>query len=250
MIRFTAQQKILVTGASSGIGRATALLLNRLGAVVIASGRKDKTLQDVRAASDAPENFHVEVKDLAYELDLLPAWVASLRERHGKLHGFAHCAGQTWNEPMQAYTREKALKTFDICCHAPLLLAKGFIDRRNNTGPGASLVFIAAAAALAPNRAQGMYAAAKAALITAARCLSLEVAPRKLRVNCVSPGLVETPMMDETVRLLGNEFLLREAEHYPLGIGQPTDVAGLAAYLLSEQARWMTGNNILITGGR
>ena len=95
-----------------------------------------------------------------------------------------------------------------------------------------------------------MYGAAKAALVTAARCLSKEIAPRGLRVNCISPGLVDTPMMRATVEQLGEEFLERERGAYPLGLGMPEDVAHLAAFLLSDKARWLTGQNILLSGGR
>lgn len=250
MIHFTAEQKILVTGASSGLGKAVALLLNELGATVLASGRDATRLAETRQASVAPERFQIIVRDLCTDPETLPQWVSSLRERFGKLSGLAFCAGQTWNAPLAVYDLEQAREAFTLCVHAPLLTARGFCDRRNNTGRGAAVVFLAAAAAVDPNAGQGMYGAAKAALVTAARCLSKEVAPRGLRINCISPGLVETPMMENTVQQLGEEFLQRERELYPLGIGQPKDVAQLAAYLLSDCARWMTGQNILLNGGR
>ncbi|WP_302737082.1 SDR family NAD(P)-dependent oxidoreductase [uncultured Desulfovibrio sp.] len=250
MIGFAAEQLILVTGASSGLGRAIALLLNSLGATVIASGRNAARLEDVRQASAVPERCVTEQRDLAADLSGLPAWVADLRRRFGKLYGLAFCAGQTWNTPLQIYDAAQARQAFDLCCHAPLLVARGFCDRRNNAGPGANIVFLAAAAAVEPNQGQGMYGAAKAALVTAARCLSKEIAPRGLRVNCISPGLVDTPMMRATVEQLGEEFLERERGAYPLGLGMPEDVAHLAAFLLSDKARWLTGQNILLSGGR
>lgn len=250
MISFTAEQRILVTGASSGLGRAMALLLNSLGATVIASGRDIARLEDVRQASVFPERCITESRDLAADLDGLPAWVTDLRQRFGKLYGLAFCAGRTWNIPLQTYNPSQAHLAFDLCCHAPLLVARGFSDRRNNIGPGANMVFLGAAAAVDPNAGQGMYGAAKAALVTAVRCLSKEIAPRGLRANCISPGLVDTPMMRATVEQLGEEFLARERVFYPLGLGMPEDVAHLAAFLLSDKARWLTGQNILLSGGR
>lgn len=133
---------------------------------------------------------------------------------------------------MSLYTPETANQAFGIYCHAPLLAARGFCDRRNNTGQGAALVFIAAAAALDPNPGQGIYGAAKAALVTGAPCLSKEVAGRGIRANCISPGLGQTPMMEETTRQLGQDFLEREAALYPLGFGKADDVAQLAHFLL------------------
>lgn len=250
MISFTAEQRILVTGASSGLGRAIALLLNSLGATVIASGRDIARLEDVRQASVFPERCITESRDLAADLDGLPAWITDLRQRFGKLHGLAFCAGRTWNIPLQAYDPSRAHLAFDLCCHAPLLVARGFSDRRNNIGPGANMVFLGAAAAVDLNIGQGMYGAAKAALVTAVRCLSKEIAPRGLRANCISPGLVDTPMMRATVEQLGGEFLERERASYPLGLGMPEDVAHLAIFLLSDKARWLTGQNIVLSGGR
>lgn len=250
MIAFSAGDIVLVTGASSGIGRATALLLNRLGATVLASGRSRERLEAMRAECVNPARIHLEPLDLCANLDGLPAWVSELRARYGKLRGLAFCAGQTWNLPMSQFSAEAGRLAFDVCCLAPLLTARGFCDRRNCTGAGAAIVFVAAAAACEPNPGQGAYGAAKAGLVCAARCLSKEVAPRKIRVNCVSPGLVATPMMEETVRELGDDFVRREEAAYPLGFGQPENVADTVAFLLSDAAGWMTGQNLLLSGGR
>lgn len=250
MITFSAQDIILVTGASSGIGRATALLLNRLGATVLASGRNRERLETLQQECVNPENMYLETMDLCADLDALPAWVATLKARYGKLRGLAFCAGQTWNLPMSQLSADMGRLAFDVCCLAPLMTARGFCDRRNCIGAGASIVFVAAAAACEPNPGQGAYGAAKAALVCAARCLSKEVASRKIRVNCISPGLVATPMMEATVRELGDDFLRREEAVYPLGFGQPENVADTAAFLLSDAAGWMTGQNLLLSGGR
>ena len=250
MIAYQAEQCILVTGASSGIGRATALLLNALGAMVIASGRDTQRLEETRAAASYPESLHLVPRDLTVDMGSLPAWVASLRAQYGRLHGLAFCAGQTWNAPLSVYDAAQAEAAFALCCHAPLLLGRAFCDKRNNTGLGAGLVFIAAAAATTPNPGQGMYGAAKAALVNGVLCLSKEIARRGLRANCISTGLVKTPLMEATVKQLGEAFLEREQSLYPLGLGKPEDVAHLVAFLLSDKARWLTGQNITLSGGR
>lgn len=249
MIAFSSQHRVLVTGASSGIGRAVALLANRLGATVLASGREAQRLSEAKDAAEAPQRFHTVPRDLLADPSSLSDWVGELRQTFGKLHGLVCCAGRTWNVPLSCYDLGQANEAFTLCCHAPLLLAKGFCDRRNHDGPGASIVFVAALAAVDPMPGLGMYAAAKAALVCAGRCLSKEVASRGVRVNCISPGLVQTPMLDATVQCLGETFLQREQARYPLGLGQPPDVAHLAAFLLSDCAGWLTGQNILLTGG-
>ena len=250
MSSFAENRVILVTGASSGIGASIALRLNELGAVVIASGRNEGKLDALKRRAHSPTHFHLEPKDLAADIEALPQWVEELRIRYGKLSGLAFAAGKTATMPFMQYEHAAALKMFDLLCHAPLMLSKAVIDRRNCVAKGLSLLFIAAAASIAPNKGQTIYGAAKAALVCAARCMAKELAPRSIRVNCISPGLVRTPMLDETVELLGEGFLQHEEPLYPLGLGLPEDVANLAAFLLSPAARWITGQNVLIDGGR
>ena len=243
-------QVFLVTGASSGIGRSIALKLNKFGAIVLANGRNIERLEETVAMADFPANMKPVVRDLAQDMDDIPKWLSLLAAKNGKLRGLACSAGITYNAPMSFYDISKARQIFDICCHSPLKLGSAFCGRRVNAGDGSSIMFIAAAAALDPNPGQGMYAAAKAALVGGARCMAKEAAPHKIRVNCISPGLVDSPMMDATVRQLGPEFMEREKTLYPLGIGAPDDVGELALFLLSAKSRWLTGQNIPLTGGR
>ena len=250
MSGFTAEDRFLVTGASSGIGRTIALNLNAAGATVLANGRDEDRLAETSRLAPAPERLRPVHRDLAADMDGLKAWLQSVRGEYGPLRGLVCSAGITWNAPMTFYARERVGQLFDICCHAPLMLSGAFCDRRVNAGEGSAIVHIAAAAAVEPNPGQGAYAAAKAALVAGARCLAREAASRKIRVNCISPGLVEGPMMESTCRQLGPDFLARELPLYPLGIGRPEYVADLAAFLLSDAARWMTGQNILLSGGR
>lgn len=250
MTTFSAAQRILVTGASSGIGRAIALLLNERGATVLANGRDMERLEQVRTACADPSRMLLAPRDMTADMESLPAWLKGLSRQFGPLHGLVCSAGATWNAPMALYDLAKVRQLFDLCCHAPLLLGGTFCDRRANTGAGAAIVFIAAAAAVAPNPGQGAYGAAKAALVSGAVCLAKEAAPRGVRVNCISPGLVQGPMMDATVEQLGQSFLEKEQPLYPLGFGKPQDVASMAAFMLSQEASWLTGQNIMLAGGR
>jgi len=247
---FAPDQPILVTGASSGIGRAIALRCNALGATVIANGRDGERLRAARGQAERPEAFLIEAKDLVSDMEVLPGWVAKLREKYGKLGGFVHSAGLGLTAPLRLYDLEVSRKLFDIHVHAPMLLTRGFADRRNNIGPGSAIVFLTSTAAVNSPRATLAYASAKSALLAAARCASRELAAQGTRVNSIAPALVETPMGQGTAEVMGEENFTEEKARYPFGLGKPEDVASMACFLLSQEARWITGQNIVMDGGR
>ena len=247
---FSPEHRILVTGASSGIGRAIALRCNALGATVIANGRNEERLRETKNRATNPNAFLIEARDLILDMEVLPGWVTRLREQYGKLGGFVHAAGEGLTAPLGLYDLAVSRALFDIHVHAPILLAKGFADRRNNIGPGSAMVFLASASAVLPPRGKLAYASAKSALITAAKCAARELAPQAIRVNSIAPALVETPMVEGYKELLGQESFDAELAQYPLGIGKPEDIASTACFLLSEKARWITGQNIVMDGGR
>ena len=250
MIAFTREHIVLVTGAGSGIGKAVALTCNALGAAVIANGRDRAKLENAKKESAHPEHFHAEPLDLLADMDALPQWVKSLKERYGKLRCLVCAAGHAGIMPLREYSRAEAGRFFDIHFHVPLLLSKGFADRRNNVGPGSSIVFIASAAAIAKEAGLAAYGGAKAALMAATAVLSKELAPQKIRVNAVAPAVVRTPMGEAYLSFLSDEAAQKELAAYPFGIGEPRDVADLMAFLLSDAGKWITGQTIVMDGGR
>ena len=248
MIGFQAADIFLVTGASSGLGEGLALKLNELGATVIASGRDQDRLAALRAKSARPESIHPEPKDLAADIDGLPGWVKSLRDKYGRLRGLAHCAGLSDLKPLQMIEYESFRQLFDLNFFAAVLLAKGFFDRRVNTGRGAALVMMSSVAAQWPDRGQLIYGASKAALASAVTAMAKEVAPQGLRANCIAPALVPGTSMSE-----GQEDTFGRAlghDDYLLGLGEVNDVVALAVFLLSDAARWITGREYVLDGGR
>ena len=191
MISFPESCSVLVTGASSGIGRACALLLNNLGATVIACGRDEERLAAARATAAAPDRWHNEPRDLLHDMEHLPDWITDLRGRYGKLWGLLHAAGDGRMDSLRQYDLAEARRHFDINFHVPLLLAKGFADRRNYQRGGAML-FLSSAAAVHPEKGHCLYGAGKAALAAAMQAVSQEVAPAGLRVHCLAPGIYPT----------------------------------------------------------
>lgn len=248
MSLFQPEQRILVTGASSGIGRAIALECVAQGATVLACGRSAQRLESARQACSAPERWISVRKDLLDDMEGLPQWVRQLAQEHGKLWGLAHAAGEGLMDSLQLYNLERARRHFDINFHAPLLLAKGFCDRRVFSKGGA-LLFLSSVSAVFPEKGHLVYGAAKAALAAAATSISQEVAPRGLRVHCLSPGIVDTPMQEAAEAFMGPDYRPDQLSQYPLGFGRPEDVAGMAAFLLSERAAWITGQNYVLAGG-
>lgn len=251
MTGFAGEQKFLVTGAGSGIGRACALQLIRRGASVIGLGRNADKLEETREGASAPERFTACPFDLAKNAHDIPALITGLCKEHGKLSGLCSAAGTFHMDSLRSFTLEASDELNLIHFQAPLLLAQNFSDRRNCVDAGASIVFIAALGGVFPQQGLLSYGAAKAALIAAGKSLSKELGPRKIRVNSISPALVRTPFTAEAyANFMGYDVLAAESPLYPLGIGAPADVAEMAVFLLSPEARWITGQNILMDGGR
>ena len=243
---FNKEQIFIVTGASSGLGEGVALMLNELGATVVGIARNERRLNEMKAKCKYPENMHLEIKDLAENIERLPNYVKELKNKYGKFQGMAYCAGITDVKPLQLLDLDEMKRLFDINYFAPIFMAKGFADRRNNVGAGASAVFIASTAAFASSRAMATYVGSKAGLIASIRSIARECAPYKIRFNCVSPSDIKTPMtMEKNI----SEYIKNREQDYPMGIGEVEDVANLIIYLLSNKAKWITAQNYVVDCG-
>ncbi len=242
MISFNTEQCFIVTGASSGIGKGVALSLNNFGATVVAIARREDKLKELRAEAKYPDNIFIEVKDLANDIEGLPEYIKSLKDKYGKFQGMAYCAGLGGLQPLRAVDMETMQKTFSVNYFAPVFMTKGFADKRNNNGRGSSIVCIASAGGVHCDPGMTCYAGSKGALIASMQSIARELAPSGLRVNCVSPTLIDTNMAGETERQYAEG-------KYPFGLGEVSDVANMIVYLLSEQAKWITAQNYIIDCG-
>lgn len=241
MINFTKEEVFIVTGASSGIGRETALLLNELGASVVAIARNEERLIAMKNASVNPENMHIEIKDLTVEIEKLPQYVKELKNKYGKFQGMAYCAGIAELAPLQIVELDKMRKIFDINYFAPIFMMKGFADRRNNTGDRASIVVISSISGLKSDKGHTSYSGSKAAIAASSKCIARELANSNVRVNCVSPSDVKTPLTAHKIE--------EENSKYPFGCGEAEDVANMIIFLLSKKSKWITTQNFVIDCG-
>lgn len=242
---FNSEDIIIVTGASSGIGKALALKLNEEGAAVVGIGRSIERLEETKKSAFNRDQFYIEQKDLTDNVDLLPDYVKSLKEKYGKFKGLACVAGIDKVCTIQMLNKKDIDDVFLINYTVPMMLTKGFADRRNNIGEGANILFIASISGVYPEKGQIIYGASKAALIAATTAISKETALRKIRCNCISPAWVETEMYYQQ-----NDSIGTSTEQYALGIGKPDDIANLGAFLMSDKARWITASNSILGGGK
>ena len=246
-MEFKKEDIIIVTGASSGIGEGTALMLNEQGATVIAIARNEERLNAMKAKCKYPENMHIEIKDLAEDIEGLVRYVKELKNKYGKFRGLAYCAGIVEVKPLQLLDVDEMKKLFDINYFAPIMLAKGFADKRNNIGKGASAVFISSMAGFVCSKGMTAYSGSKAALASSIKSIARENATYGIRFNCVSPSDIVTPMTHGNAPILN--IMKEKKDKYPMGFGEVEDVANLITFLISDKSKWITTQNYVADCG-
>jgi NAD(P)-dependent dehydrogenase (short-subunit alcohol dehydrogenase family) len=229
---------VLVTGASSGIGRAVAVECARAGARVVINGRDAARLGETLALLDTG------LKHVACVADLTdPPQMARLVAACGELDGVVHAAGVHGVTPLRMLRQSFMQTVLDANFLAPLMLTQQLLAKKTLRN-GASLVFMSSIAAHTGTVGVGPYSASKAALEGMIRPLALEIAPRAMRANAIAPGLVDTPLVNDD-----RAWLDEKAKMYPLGLGKPEDVAYAAIYLLADISRKVTGTQLHLDGG-
>jgi NAD(P)-dependent dehydrogenase (short-subunit alcohol dehydrogenase family) len=237
---------VLVTGASSGIGRETAILLSQLNARVVVSGRNRERLEETlgRMTGDGhlAEPFDLE------NADAIPNWIRGIAGRTGPLGGLAHCAGVHQLLPIQYENAAKIEAVMRTNVTSAVMLVKGYRSR-GCAARGSGIVLLSSVAAFTGDPGISVYAASKAALIGFTRSAALELANDGLRINCIAPANVQTEMLDQLRENVPPEQFEALRRRHPLGFGNARDIAYAAAFLLGETGRWITGATLVVDGG-
>lgn len=235
----------LITGASSGIGRAAAVRLSRDRALIL-HGRSEERLEETRQLC-ADSNRHAlwtcDLREPAQAAASLAALLAGQR----KVEAFVHCAGMVSPLPVRSVDSEALQETLNVNFIAAAAIVHTLLKRAVNGRALRDIVFVSSIFSRFGARGHSAYCASKAALDGWMRALAVELAPA-IRVNSILPGAVPTPMAREGLDNV--EIASRLDRDYPLGLGSTDDIAGMLDFLLSPHSRWMTGQQITIDGGR
>ena len=233
---------ILITGASSGIGRATAVTCSQMGATLVITGRNEARLHETftSLAGEGHQQICADLTD--------PDSLDKLVEGLPKLDGLVNNAGIAKPLVLQLTDREDVNEIMQINALGPIHLTR-LILQHKKLNKGASLIFVSSVNG--NNCAyigSSIYAASKTALTGFMKGVALELAPRGIRANCINPGMIETDLLKSGS--IGPEELETDRLKYPLKrYGKPDEVAYAAVYLLSDATKWMTGSSLLIDGG-
>jgi NAD(P)-dependent dehydrogenase (short-subunit alcohol dehydrogenase family) len=235
-------KNILVTGASSGIGKQIAITAASIGATVTLIGRNSERLEETKALM-AGEGHQVLALDLTNS-KCFEIIVANSKPYDGVVFN----AGIVDYMPVKFLNAEKINQIFSTNLNSQMLLSQQLLKSKLVCKKG-SLVFISSISSKLGVPGTALYAASKAALSAFAKVLASEVAPQGIRSNSVCPGIVLTAMTDQAMEATSTEDMAKGALLYPLGYGEPKDVAGLVMYLLSDISKWITGTDIILDGG-
>lgn len=233
-------KRILVTGASSGIGRQIAITCDQMGAQLVLSGRHVDRLKETLSMLTGTGHSMV-AADLTRKAD-----VDQLVAQAAVVDGVVHAAGISKLVPFRLINQEHLEDMFASNTFAPILLTKALLSKKQ-IAPGGSILFIASVASHVGPIASSAYASSKSALLGMVRSLGLEVAKQRIRANCIAPGYVQTPLLENLQGSGGNMKSLFDLT--PLGMGKPEDIANAAVFMLADASRWITRNYLIVDGG-
>jgi NAD(P)-dependent dehydrogenase (short-subunit alcohol dehydrogenase family) len=230
---------ILITGASSGIGRATAIMAAEMGASVVITGRNEERLNETLALMEGPgHSFFLE--------DLTSSGACErLTDQLTDIDGMVYAAGVAEIMPFRMINENHIERVMRVNFQLPIMLTQKLM-RKKKLRAGGSLVYVTAIADHAAPLGSAIYSATKGALASSVKSLALELANIKVRANCIAPGYVRTPMFE---KLSETSSVSEYLKLLPLGLAEAEDVASSAVYLLSPASRWVTRSTLVIDSG-
>ena len=241
-------KQILIIGASTGIGRQTAITLSQIGARIILAARTEEKLKEVLTELEGKEHDYA-VMDVS-DVSNIEGIIKSIISKNGKFDGMVYAAGMSMSMPLQMFKPEKLQKIFDVNFF-------GFVEsvrqvtKKGRYNDGMRIVGISSIASMKGDKTHLGYSASKAAMDAAVRCIAKEVADKGIRVNTVAPGMTQTNMLSHFSENIGSDSdSMKElmGRQY-LGIIKPEIVAETIAFLLSSAADYITGITIPVDGG-
>jgi NAD(P)-dependent dehydrogenase (short-subunit alcohol dehydrogenase family) len=234
-------KKILIAGATSGIGSQIAVQVCAMGGEVILNGRHEEKLEEL--AKKCGSKAHIIVADLSTQQgrDALASGIP-------EVNGLVNCIGTVHPFPVRFLDEHKIDQTMQVNFETPVLMTSALLKAKKISAES-SLVYLSSISSLRPQRGAAMYGASKAAIESFVKVLAQELHTSKIRVNSVAPAMVKTPMYDRAEEMVSKEEMDNHVAKYLLGVGYPEDVANAVIFLLSPASRWITGTNLILDGG-
>jgi NAD(P)-dependent dehydrogenase (short-subunit alcohol dehydrogenase family) len=240
-------KNVLVTGASSGLGKQCALACSQLGANVILVARNKERLKNTYNAMK--EGDHLLFSQDITEYGKLEEIVSKSVEKRGKISGFVHSAGLEETLPFRSTEASNYEKLFSINVVAGFELARIISKKKYLANNGSSFVFISSVMGFLGQPGKIAYCSSKGSLISGTKVMALELALKNVRVNCISPGVIETEMTAKMFKKITTDSINQIEKMHPLGLGKPEYIANACVFLLSDASKWITGTNLIVDGG-
>lgn len=239
------RKTIVVTGASSGIGREIAIRCADAGAKVLAMGRDEGRIKEtVKICGEGHAYFTVDLASQNYMND-----ISTFFAGYAPIHGIVHAAGISPTIPFRIMKPEQVMSAFQVNVFSAIQLIQAVLKPGIKAVEGSSVVMISSVLSEVGEKAKSLYAMTKASSVGLVKSLALEYADKRVRFNAISPSVVNTPLTENSVYRQGEESMKNVLAQHPLGLGIPQDVAYAALYLLSDASRWVTGTNMIVDGG-
>ncbi len=238
---------VLITGASSGIGRQCAISCSKMGARLILIGLEPDKLQDT--LNQLEGTGHIFYAQDITEYEKLEPIIKESVEKTGPINGFIHSAGIEMSRPLKILKAENYEKVIAVNAIASFEIVRILSKIKYLSDGGASYILISSVMGALGDIGNVAYCSSKGALLSAGKAMALELAAKKIRINCILPGVIETEMSKQLFLTISEESRNSILKMHPLGLGKPTDIANACIFLLSDASRWITGINFFVDGG-